>query len=322
MLGQRQLETVVAYAAGGAWRLLQSINRQVPGGSFQPTWAAAPLSKSSQRSTPALGWPRTTDSLCPRCVREARQRILAGDVDLDALVNDKSGEIEARIFVRDGKVLIEETCPEHGTFSDVLAVNPYFLRRTERLCPGRDYAAVTDRLHNHGTSSIKYGRGAVLTVDLTNRCNMMCDPCFMDANQVGYVHELTLDEVKAILDDAATVKPRRQLSVQFSGGEPTISPIFLDALAYARSIGYYSAQAATNGIRFAKSKEFSRKAFEAGLRYAYLQFDGIGNDANSHRQVGNLFDVKLRAIENMHEAGVDIALVVTIGPTANDDQFG
>src|SRR3712207_8016633 len=44
---------------------------------------------------------------------------------------------------------------------------------------------------------------------------------------------------------------------------------------------------------------------EAGLRYAYLQFDGIGNDANSHRQVGNLFDVKLRAIDNLHEAGVE-----------------
>ena len=84
----------------------------------------------------------------------------------------------------------------------------------------------------------------MLTVDLTNRCNMMCDPCFMDANQVGYVHELTLDDVKKILDDALTIKPRRQLTVQFSGGEPTISPIFLDAVAYARTIGYFSAQAA------------------------------------------------------------------------------
>ena len=89
-------------------------------------------------------------------------------------------------------------------------------------------------LHNHGTSSIKYGRGAVLTIDLTNRCNMMCDPCFMDANQVGYVHELTLDEVKQLLDDAISIKPRRQMTVQFSGGEPTISPIFLDAVRYAR----------------------------------------------------------------------------------------
>ena len=86
--------------------------------------------------------------------------------------------------------------------------------------------------------------------------------------------------------------------------------------------GYNSVQAATNGIEFAKSKEFCAKTFEAGLRYAYLQFDGIGNDANSHRQVGNLFDVKLRAIENMHEAGIDIVLVTTIVNNVNNDQVG
>jgi hypothetical protein len=36
------------------------------------------------------------------------------------------------------------------------------------------------------------------------------------------------------------------------------------------------------------------------MRYAYLQFDGTGNAANAHRMVGNLFDVKLKAIENLH----------------------
>jgi uncharacterized radical SAM superfamily Fe-S cluster-containing enzyme len=50
---------------------------------------------------------------------------------------------------------------------------------------------------------------------------MMCDPCFMDANQVGYVHELEWDDITQILDQSLTIKPRRQLSVQFSGGEPT-----------------------------------------------------------------------------------------------------
>ncbi len=112
------------------------------------------------------------------------------------------------------------------------------------------------------------------------------------------------------------------MSVQFSGGEPTMSPYFFDAIAYARKVGYNSVQAATNGIEFAKSKEFCKKAFDAGLRYAYLQFDGIGNDANSHRQIGNLFDVKLRAIENMHEAGIEIVLVVTIVNHVNNDQVG
>ena len=81
-------------------------------------------------------------------------------------------------------------------------------------------------------------------------------------------------------------------------------------------------QAATNGIEFAKSFEFAKQAAEAGLRYAYLQFDGIGNAANSHRLVGNLFDVKLQAIENLHKAGVEIVPVVTIVNDLNNEQVG
>jgi uncharacterized radical SAM superfamily Fe-S cluster-containing enzyme len=144
----------------------------------------------------------------------------------------------------------------------------------------------------------------------------------MDANQVGFVHELTWDEIKTMLDNAVTIKPRRQMSVQFSGGEPTLSPYFLDAVAYARKVGYTSVQAATNGIEFAKSKEFSKAAAEAGLRYAYLQFDGIGNAPNSHRKVGNAFDVKLQAIHNLYEAGVDIVPVTCIINGINNEQVG
>ena len=106
------------------------------------------------------------------------------------------------------------------------------------------------------------------------------------------------EDITQLLDNAITIKPRRQLSVQFSGGEPTLSPYFLDAIRYARKVGYKVVQAATNGIEFAKSPEFARAAAAAGLRYAYLQFDGIGNAANAHRRVGNLFDVKLQAIEH------------------------
>jgi uncharacterized radical SAM superfamily Fe-S cluster-containing enzyme len=255
-------------------------------------------------------------------VKEARARILAGEQSVESLVTGHVAEIPASIVERDGTVVIEKTCPTHGTFVDTLAINPDFLRRLETLFPGRDFDAVTDRLHNHGASSIRHGRGAVLTIDLTNRCNMMCDPCFMDANQVGYVHELGLDEVRKLLDDAASIKPRRQMTVQFSGGEPTISPIFLDAVRHAREVGYFSVQAATNGIRFAQDPDFARAAHEAGMRIAYLQFDGVGEAANAHRKVRNLFEVKLRAIENLHAAGIDVCLVVTIVNTVNNDQVG
>ena len=66
-------------------------------------------------------------------------------------------------------------------------------------------------------------------------------------------------------------------------------------------------------LNLPRARNSANKLFEAGMRYAYLQFDGIGNDANGHRQMGNLFDVKLRAINNMHEAGIEIVLVTTLG---------
>src|SRR5438105_2986758 len=317
------VEKGLSIAANGAWVVFNGLNQIHQRPSFIPNWSDKPLRKSYEKTKPPLGWPRETDSLCPICVREARQEILDGKQDVSVLLNERVGEIKATILERDGKIMMVKDCPVHGHFEDVMAIDTAFFRHLEEVFPGRDIRAHNDaKLHNHGTSTIKHGRGSVLTVDLTNRCNMMCDPCFMDANQVGFVHELTWDDIKTVLDNAITIKPKRQMSVQFSGGEPTISPHFLDAVRYARKVGYNSVQAATNGIEFAKDPAFAKAAAEAGLRYAYLQFDGIGNAANAHRRVGNLFDVKLRAIENLYQAGVDIVPVITIVNGVNNEQVG
>jgi len=319
----KHVEKAVAVAANAAWFVFDKINSINPNPSFTPKWSDKPLLKSWEKQKPKLGWPRETDSLCPRCIPDIRQQILDGKLPVEILKNEKAGEIRARIIEKDGKIVMVKECSIHGQFEDVMSVDPAFSKHLEDVFPGRDIRAHNDeKLHDHGTSTITHGRGSVLTIDLTNRCNMMCDPCFMDANQVGFVHELSWEEIKTLLDNAISIKPRRQLSVQFSGGEPTLSPYFLDAIRYCRQLGYQSVQAATNGIEFAKRPEFAKQAAEAGLRYAYLQFDGIGNEANSHRAVGNLFDVKLRAIENLYSAGVDIVPVITLINGVNNEQVG
>jgi uncharacterized radical SAM superfamily Fe-S cluster-containing enzyme len=319
----KHVEKAVALAANAAWFVFDKLNSINPNPSFTPKWSDKPLLKSWEKQKPKLGWPRETDSLCPRCVPDIRQQILDGKVPVEVLKNEKIGEIRAKIIERDGRIVMVKDCPIHGHFEDLMSIDPAFSKHLEDVFPGRDIRAHNDEsLHNHGSSTITHGRGSVLTVDLTNRCNMMCDPCFMDANQVGFVHELSWEEIKTLLDNAISIKPRRQLSVQFSGGEPTLSPHFLDAIRYCRKLGYQSVQAATNGIEFAKRPEFAKAAGEAGLRYAYLQFDGIGNEANSHRAVGNLFDVKLRAIENLYNAGVDIVPVITLINGVNNEQVG
>jgi uncharacterized radical SAM superfamily Fe-S cluster-containing enzyme len=319
----KHVEKAIAVAANAAWQVYDKLNSINRNPSFTPKWSDKPLLKSWEKQKPKLGWPRETDSLCPKCIPEIRQQILDGKVPVEILRNEKVGEIKANIIEKDGKIVMVKECPIHGQFEDLMSIDPAFSKHLEDVFPGRDIRAHNDeKLHDHGTSTITHGRGSVLTIDLTNRCNMMCDPCFMDANQVGYVHELSWEEIKTLLDNAISIKPRRQLSVQFSGGEPTLSPYFLDAVRYCRKIGYQSVQAATNGIEFAKRPEFAKQAAEAGLRYAYLQFDGIGNEANSHRAVGNLFDVKLRAIENLYSAGVDIVPVITLINGVNNEQVG
>jgi uncharacterized radical SAM superfamily Fe-S cluster-containing enzyme len=305
-----------------AWPVVQELQKRFQNELPQAAWAPAKPTKSKDKQGPPLGWPRETDSLCPRCVKEVRDELLSGRMDVKDLIAGNPGEVRAKILERDGQLLMEKDCPKHGHFSDIMSIDPAFMGRIEGLFPGYDFKGVKTKLREHGTSSIQYGRGSVLTVDLTNRCNMMCDPCFMDANQVGYVHELTWPDIKSILDQSIDISPRRQMSVQFSGGEPTLSPFFFDAIKYSKDVGYFCVQCATNGIAFAEDPEFAKKAKAAGLRLAYLQFDGIGNENNIHRKIGNLFDVKLRAIENLHAAGIDVVLVVTIVNGVNNHQVG
>ena len=307
-----------------AWKAFQSVNTRLPEGeAVRPKWAPGPLLKSYERSAPPLGFPRETDSLCPRCVKEVRDAVISGETPLETLMDAHPGEIKAEIYEEGGQVFMKKTCPKHGEFKDIMATDARFLERIESLFFGRDFRAAEDsHIHRHGTSNIKFGRGAVLTVDLTNRCNMMCNPCFMDANQVGYVHEPTFEDTKAILDRAVSFKPRRQIIILFSGGEPTLSPYFLDAVAYAKKVGFYRILAATNGIRYAEDIEFCKAAKEAGQHGVYLQFDGVSEEKNKHRGVGNLFDVKLRAIENLASVGIKVTLVTTIVNTINNDAIG
>ncbi len=200
-------EKAVVYAARGAWAVFERVNRISPNPSFTPKWSDKPLQKSWEKEKPPLGWPRTTDSLCPKCIPEIRKQILDGKLPHEVLLNEKVGEIKAQIIERDGKILMVKDCPKHGHFEDVMSMDTAFFKHLEETFPGRDIRAHNDEgLHNHGTSTVTHGRGAVLTIDMTNRCNMMCDPCFMDANQVGFVHELSWEEIKTVLDNSATAQ--------------------------------------------------------------------------------------------------------------------
>ena len=102
----KYVEKAVTVAAQGAWFVFDKINSISPNASFTPNWSDKPLQKSWEKTKPPLGWPRETDSLCPKCVPEARKEILDGKKDWKDLLHEKVGEIKAQIIERDGKILM------------------------------------------------------------------------------------------------------------------------------------------------------------------------------------------------------------------------
>ncbi len=295
--------TALKGAGSLGWAGLSWYDRRHPGDPVTVQWADRPLLRKSEKTFPTLGLPREVESLCPAdgCYRE----------------------IPARMAVEDGMVVMRKSCPEHGDVADIVYRHADFFHWIESLYPGDDLPIEDLSLFDHGSFGIRASHGAVYNLDLTNRCDMHCTVCFANAWDAHHVYEPTMDQIKQMLDNAASVRPRRQASVQFTGGEPTVAPTLPDAIRYAKSLGFYRCQIATNGIRLAQSLAFCEELKDAGLDIVYLQFDGTRNvDYAYTRQVANMFDVKMAAIDNARKVGFAVILVPTLVRTVNDDRVG
>ena len=309
----KYFEKGLSVAANGAWVVFNGLNKINQRPSFTPKWSDKPLLKSYEKTKPPLGWPRETDSLCPTCTREARQAILDGKKDVSVLLNEKVGEIKATILERDGKILMVKDCPHPRPFRGRDGDGHRLLQaprrgvprprhpraqRREAPQPRQQHDQARPRLGadgrpdqplQHDVRPLLHGRepGRVRPRAVVGR--------HQDGARQRDQHQAAAADVGAVLgrraDDFA-VLPRR-------------GPLRAQGRLQQRAGGDQR-----HRVR-QETRSSPRQAAEAGLRYAYLQFDGIGNAANAHRRVGNLFDVKLRAIENLlqrrrrHRAGRD-----------------
>jgi len=254
----------------------------------------------------AKGLPKTTQSLCPECNRL----------------------IEARILEDGGKVVMEKRCPSHGEFRDIVYSDAKLYLKMEEWTfgdnRGLENPAVTNASRcpdDCGLCNLHTSHTGLANVDLTNRCNLTCPVCFANANVAGYVYEPDFETVRKMLEALRAERPVAGRIVQFSGGEPTIYPRFLDVLRMARDMGFSHTQVATNGIKFT-DLEFAEQCKEAGLHTLYLQFDGVCDDIYRRTRGERLWEQKLKCIENVRRAGLKIVFVPTIVKGLNDHQIG
>jgi len=262
------------------------------------------------------GLPKKTSSICPEC----------GII------------LEATLFEKDGKVYMEKECPEHGKFCDIYWSDVEVYLKAEKyahdgigLCNPMDpNLKENENVHIF----IKDLRVDMLTctalamIDLTNRCNMNCPICFANANQQGYVYEPDLKTICNMLDALRAEEPIKCTAVQFSGGEPTIHPQFLEIIKAAKERKFSQVMVATNGIEFSKRYDFFKAASQAGLNTVYLSFDGVTDDVYLQARDRKMFNVKLQVISNCRKLKEEtgkcpsIVLVPTLVKGVNDHQIG
>src|SRR5512140_3450966 len=252
------------------------------------------------------GLPKITQSLCPEC----------------------STLIEAVLSEENGQVIMEKSCPEHGFFKDLIYSDVKLYLKMEEWTFGDERGimnpAVTDAKEcptDCGLCNLHLSHSGLTNLDLTNRCNLTCPVCFANATAAGYLYEPVLDQVRQMLKNLRSQQPVAGRIVQFSGGEPTIYPHFLDAVRIAKEEGFSHVQCATNGIKFT-SLEFAQRAKEAGLHTLYLQCDGVTDDIYLKTRGEALIEKKMLAIENVRKAGMKICLVPTIVKGVHDHQIG
>ena len=164
---------------------------------------------------------------------------------------------------------------------------------------------------------------ALAIIDVTNRCNLTCPVCFANAAAAGYVYEPTKEQITGMLENLRANKPVPATALQFSGGEPTIRKDLFDFVRKAKELGFSHVEINTNGLRISQSVDYCRQLKEAGVSTIYLQFDGLTPDVYKFIRGVDLLDIKMKAIENLRQAGIDsIVLVVTLVKGVNDNQLG
>ena len=109
--------------------------------------------------------------------------------------------------------------------------------------------------------------------------------------------------------------------VQFSGGEPTIHPQILEMLRAAKERSIPHVMLNTNGVRIARDDRFIEALAE--LRPSiFLQFDGLEDRTYQILRGEPLFETKLRALERLAEADLDVILVPAIERGVNEHEVG
>jgi uncharacterized radical SAM superfamily Fe-S cluster-containing enzyme len=239
--------------------------------------------------------------------------------------------IDCDIIFRNNKVYLRKSCQIHGEFetmvySDVTdyieaakfnkpgATPVHRLGSVEQGCPWDCGLCENHKQHT-----------CVGVIEITEKCNLNCPVCFADTKNT---FTLPLKKVKEMIDLYVRCEGEPEV-LQISGGEPTVHPDIIEILKYAGEKGIKYPMLNTNGLKLA-NREFAKKISDTiadddsmiKKPLIYLQFDGVTDETYIALRGRPLLDIKMKALKNCRELGMNVTLVPTIVKGINDHEIG
>ena len=242
-----------------------------------------------------------TRSICPECRRV----------------------IDAQVLIRENRVYMRKRCPQHGWFEGIISSDAkMYVDSIGFNKPGTIPLEFSTEVNEGcpldcGLCPEHKQHICLALIEVNTACNLNCPICFANAG-IGY--SLTLGQVEAMLDRLVEIEGNPEV-VQFSGGEPTIHPDLPEMIQAARDRGIRQVMVNTNGVRLARDDRF----LEIMARLSpvvYFQFDGLRRETYQAIRGEDLLETKLRALDRMHQAGLDAVLVAAIERDVNEDEVG
>lgn len=232
---------------------------------------------------------KSTRTLCPQCLMP----------------------LEGTTLARNGEVLLQRECPEHGLIETL-------------VCSDRRHYYLRDEVPHppleSGCCSAEPGhRTCVALLELTEACNLRCPVCFAQSPRGGH---RTLEELEA--DLRTFLDQRGSLDIlQLSGGEPLLHPNLLEIIDHCRELPIDHVMINTNGLELLESDtlagELARRTPNLELN---LQMDGLDAETHTALRGKDLSKEKLDIIDRLVEHDLPTTLVCTLVRDVNEHEVG
>jgi radical SAM protein with 4Fe4S-binding SPASM domain len=162
-----------------------------------------------------------------------------------------------------------------------------------------------------------FARPYVVSWNLTYRCNLACEHCYLDAGGAPLVgtenfadrSELGTDECFRVIDEIAAFAP--ECLTILTGGEPLLRRDILEIVRRASERGLWVV-VGTNGVSI--TENLARRLAEAGARGLSLSLDALDPDRHDRfRKVRGAWRNTVEGAEILNRAGLPFIVQTTAG---------